>query len=243
MSTIFVYVDLVPPKKLDSCISSYMYCITWWKKHVGVCHCGCSVTLGQSAAVVTLLVCPLCVLQDKVQYDQFDPVGSNSASIPLKGLMDKRQLPALWWTYIDSDVAWYCSFARWLGPFIFQWNCDRHFIHHISHDIRTIFPFQNHINPMRSQVCMAISHQQPGQSDNLQQRLQQHRQRFGERLEAVLLMPVVLRLQLTIGPCPSFHGDFMAFNGIHWEYQGISWDITWYNNSSLIGYSNCPSYY
>lgn len=29
-----------------------------------------------------------------------------------------------------------------------------------------------------------------GQSDNLQQRLQQHRQRFGERLEAVLLMPV-----------------------------------------------------
>eukprot|EP00435_Cladocopium_sp_Y103_P009523 s264_g2.t1 len=29
-----------------------------------------------------------------------------------------------------------------------------------------------------------------GQSDNLQNRLQQHRQRFGERLEAVLLMPV-----------------------------------------------------
>lgn len=29
-----------------------------------------------------------------------------------------------------------------------------------------------------------------GQSDNLRQRLQQHRQRFGERLEAVLLMPV-----------------------------------------------------
>jgi len=30
-----------------------------------------------------------------------------------------------------------------------------------------------------------------GQSDNLQQRLRQHQQRFGDRLEDVLLVPVV----------------------------------------------------
>lgn len=92
-------------------------------------------------------------------------------------------------------------------------------------------PVENHINPMRSQAWLTMP--PLGQSDNLQQRLQQHRQRFGERLEAVLLMPVVLRLQLTIG---SIGPSFLVFTGISWhfmafignirDYHGISPDTT-----------------
>ena len=46
-----------------------------------------------------------------------------------------------------------------------------------------------------------------GQSDNLQQRLRQHQQRFGDRLEDVLLVPVVSRYIVNEGlEFEGFHG-------------------------------------
>ena len=66
-----------------------------------------------------------------------------------------------------------------------------------------------------------------GQSDNLQQRLRQHQQRFGDRLEDVLLVPVVSRYIVNEG---------LEFEGFHGG-QTVNWGI-WVN----MGW-NMESYY
>ena len=111
--------------------------------------------------------------------------------------MESNEFPSGWWfgTFFIFPFSWECHHPNWL-----------------------IFFRGVGLPPPTRYIAWQ---QQLGQSDNLRQRLQQHRQRFGERLEAVLLMPVALRLQIRW----CFHREFMGSSRSSWHLLGIRRDI------------------